>query len=230
MGRSRRPSSGGSTLNPSDLRFASIVQSVTGRTLLPLVTTPKIGGKRTTGLGDSTLLLAPTHKIPFEKQGEFLTVGPVLGMTIPTATQNETGSKKFSLGPGALVLRNFTDVSTKGDSLLVGVLGYQIWSVAGNSNRAGVSKLFAQPIAIYHFNTLFDQKGWYAGTPDDLWQYDWNNKEMVQIPLGARLGRVFTIGKQPINMFFQSWYNPVSSRGASANYAFKLNLTFLFPQ
>jgi hypothetical protein len=49
--------------------------------------------------------------------------------------------------------------------------------------------------------------------------------------VGGAVGRVFHIGKQPMNIFAQSWYNPVESdRGASPNYTFKLNVTFLFPE
>jgi hypothetical protein len=207
-------------------------QAVVARLTVPIVTTPKVGGDdHHTGLGDSTLLLVPTHKVPLAKKGEFWTAGPVFAGTFPTASLDVTGSEKTSLGPGGLFIRNFTGVFSQGDSLLAGVLAYQTWSVAGSDSRANVSKTFGQPLLVYHFDKLFDQKGWYARLPDDLWQYDWNEGEMFQVPLGAGFGKVFTIGKQPVNAFVQSWYNPADSDlGASPNYTFKFNLTFLFPE
>ncbi len=59
-----------------------------------------------------------------------------------------------------------------------------------------------------------------------MWSYDFRKSEFTSIPLGARLGRVFSIGKQPVNAFLQSWYNAADS---GADYTIKFNFTFLFP-
>jgi len=48
------------------------------------------------------------------------------------------------------------------------------------------------------------------------------------MPVGARLGRVFSIGKQPINVFVQSDYWAVHA-GPTPRWDIKLNVTFLFP-
>ena len=71
------------------------------------------------------------------------------------------------------------------------------------------------------------QKGWYTALPDDLWTYDFEEDEFTSIPLGARLGKVFKIGKQPVDAFLQSWYNAADP---GPNYAIKFNFTFLFPE
>ncbi len=207
-------------------------QSLIFRPTIPVaVTTPKVADKRTPGMGDTTLLAVAARKVPVGDQGEFWTFGPVAAAIFPTATQDETGSDKLSIGPGGFLLKNFTNLFEDGDSLLLGALGYQVWSVAGKDGNPNVSQLFAEPIVVYHFNELFDQKGWYLRAPDDLAIYDWNEDEFFQIPVGGAVGRVFHIGKQPMNIFAQSWYNPVESdRGASPNYTFKLNVTFLFPE
>jgi hypothetical protein len=207
-------------------------QSLIFRPTIPVaVTTPKVADKRTTGMGDTTFLAVAARKVQVDDKGQFWNFGPVAATILPTATQDETGSDKFSIGPGGLVLRNFTNLFEDGDSFLFGVLGYQVWSVAGKDGNPNVSKLFVEPVVVYHFNELFDQKGWYLRGPDDLVQYDWNESEFFQIPVGAGLGRVFTIGPQAVNVFAQSWYNPVESdRGASPNYTFKFNISFLFPE
>lgn len=206
-------------------------QAVVTRTTIPIVATPDLPGfGRTTGMGDTTVVVVPNHKSPSKtKKGEFTTWGPVAAFRLPTATEDATGSGQFSVGPGLLGLRNFTNVFANGDSLLVGAFGYQLWSVLGESGRKDVNETFAQPILVYHFNELFDQKGWYTGLPDDLWQYNWEDSELAQVTAGARLGRVFNIGKVPVNMFVQSWYNPVED-GPSPKWTVKFNLTFLFPE
>ena len=60
-----------------------------------------------------------------------------------------------------------------------------------------------------------------------MWTYDFEEDEFTSIPLGARLGKVFKIGKQPVNAFLQSWYNAADP---GPNYAIKFNFTFLFPE
>ncbi len=212
---------------PIVLKKEYYFNSVITRTTIPIVTTadlPSLG--RTTGLGDTTILAVPVHKTPTGGEGNFFQWGPIAATTIPTATEDETGSGKFSLGPGLLAFRNYTKVFNDGDSFLVGGFGYQQWSVAGEGDRKDVSKFYVAPVIVYHFDTLFGEKGWYAAAPDDLWTYDFEESEFTSIPLGARLGKVFSIGKQPVNAFLQSWYNAADP---GANYAIKFNLTFLFP-
>ena len=49
--------------------------------------------------------------------------------TIPTATEDETGTGKFSLGPGVLAFYNHVKLFNDGDSLLVGGYGTTAESV-----------------------------------------------------------------------------------------------------
>jgi len=203
-------------------------QSIITRTTLPIVTTPDVPGLGvTTGLGDMAILVVPARRTPTADAGGFFQWGPIVAATIPTATADETGSGKLSLGPGLLAFRNVKKIFNDGDSLLFGGFGYQQWSVAGEGSRQEVSKLFFAPVVVYHFDTLFGEKAWYAGLPDDLWTYDFKRSQFTQIPLGARLGKVFSIGKQPVNGFLQSWYNP--AKGAGSEFTVKINFTLLFP-
>jgi hypothetical protein len=48
--------------------------------------------------------------------------------------------------------------------------------------------------------------------------------------LGGRLGKVFKIGTQPLNLFGQITYNSEDhDNEISADVTYKINLTFLFP-
>jgi len=211
---------------PLPLPKGGYFEGLITRTTLPIVTTPEINGDRETGLGDLTSIIAATHT---ESQGgkEFFTWGPVLGAIVPTANKRETGSGVLSLGPGLIALKNIA--FENGDSMMVGGLAYQTWSVTNGTNN--VSKTWAQPVLVYKFKELFGQGGWYLRNPDDLWSYDWNTSDWAQIPVGGALGRVFPIGKQPVNVFAGGWYNPVSDNdGVAADYAFKVSLSLLFPK
>jgi hypothetical protein len=99
-------------------------QSVIMRTTIPIVTTADLPGLgRTTGLGDTTVLVVPAHKATIGDEGEFFQWGPIGATTIPTATNDEIGSGKLSLGPGLLGFRNFTNLFNNSDGLLFGGFG-----------------------------------------------------------------------------------------------------------
>jgi hypothetical protein len=209
-------------------------QGIVTRTTIPIVTTPKVAGNRETGIGDITAIIAPTHTAPThghsqgKVKGDFVTWAPVAAVVLPTASKPELGADVWSAGPGFLGLTNIHFPS--GDSVMLGALAYHIWNLENDDGDPTVNKSFAQPVIVYKFNSLFDQKGWYVRNPDDLWSYDWHQSEWDQITAGAALGRVFTIGKQPVNVFGGAWYNPVGSdRAATSKYALKLSFAFLFP-
>ena len=215
---------------PEDGYFQGIVT----RTTIPYVTTPEVFDNRESGMGDITSIVALTHTTPGhshlkgEVKGDFTTWGPIGAVVLPTASKDETGADVWQLGPGLIGLTNLHLPS--GDSLMLGGLGYHLWDVEGDEDDPDISKTYVEPIIVYKFKSLFDQGGWYVRTPDDLWSYDWEENEWDQIPVGVYMGRVFPIGKQPVNVFAGGWYNPVSSdEGATADYAFKISFSFLFP-
>ena len=203
-------------------------QGIVTRTTIPIVTTPKVNGKRETSMGDILSIAALTHTTPGSQKGEFFTWGPVAAVSLPTASQDETGADVWQLGGGLLGLTN--QHLTNGDNVMLGLLGYHLWDVEGEKEDPDISKTFAQPVIVYKFQSLFGQKGWYIRNPDDLWSYDWEEDEWDQIPLGAYVGRVFPIGKQPVNVFAGGWYNAGDAdSGTTADYAFKASFSFLFP-
>lgn len=209
-------------------------QSIITRTTIPFVSTAEVAGtdgnKRKNGLGDTTILAVPAHKEDVSSGADFWQWGPLAAMQIPTATSSATGSGKWAAGAGLMVIRNLPNVWTDGDAIQLGAYGYNLWSFAETrSNSTDVNNIHFAPIAFYHFDKLFNHRGWYLGLPDELWKYDWEKQELVTAPAGLRLGKVFTIGDQSVNVFGQSWWNAASSDGA-ADWNAKLNLTLLFPK
>ena len=198
---------------PFKLNWDAVPTLIT-RTTLPFVTTPDLGDPvgRNNGLGDLLSLMLFLPRIKLEKQ--MIGIGPVI--SAPTATSDFTGSGKWSLGPA------FVYLNTQIEHWQWGVLGWQLWDIAGDDDRNGVSQLSFQPFAVRHFN-----KGWYAGTPDLPGTYNFKSKNYT-FPFGLRIGRVTKIGKQPVNImgevFGSPWYD-----GPSAKWSAKIAITFLFP-
>jgi hypothetical protein len=199
---------------PVKLPWASMPIAIT-RTTLPYVTTPDFAAPlgRQDGLGDLLFLGLGVPKL--ETKGVMVGVGPTV--SFPTATDDTTGTGKWSAGPAAL----YINMRTKG--LQWGILGWQLWSFAGDSDRKNVSQLSVQPFLVKHFS-----KGWYAGTQDVPWTYDFNAKDWT-VPLGVKVGRVTRIGKRPINAFIGVYGNPVDTKGSPA-WTAKVGISFLFPK
>ena len=190
------------------------------RTTLPYVTTPDVGEPigRVSGFTDLQMLLLATPKL--KTKGVQLGVG--INTVWPTARANEVvGNGKYQTGPAILYINMQTP------SWQWGMFAYQLWDYAsgrGGSDRAGVSKLYLQPVIIKHWG-----KGWYIGSPDTASTYDWKSKKW-NLALGAQMGRVMKLGKQPVKLFGEILYNPISGGGPHAKWTAKFNITFLFPE
>jgi hypothetical protein len=139
-------------------------------------------------------------------------VGPVA--SLPTATDKQNGSEKYELGPMAMFMWKGMKKN------LVGVLGYNTTSVAGDSARADVNKFFFQPIWVMHF------KWGYLGWTDQTSSIDWENDNQISFATGLRFGKVWA-GKTPINMSIQPYY--FINEGRDDVFGLKLGVTFIKP-
>lgn len=198
---------------PFDLPFESVPKMIT-RTTIPYVSTPDLPGTGSVdGLGDTVLLALALPKM--KTQGHMLGIGPALG--IPTATEDETGSDAWSLGPAAV----YINLQTK--KLMWGGLFYGLWDFAGDDDRDDVSQINVQPVLNKYF-----EGGWYVGLQDIPWTYNDETGDWF-LPIGPRLGKTTKIGDQPVNIFMGAYYNPEDTAG-TAEWTFKLSLSLLFPR
>ncbi|MGB6020493.1 MAG: hypothetical protein WBF77_12955 [Sulfurimonadaceae bacterium] len=170
-------------------------------------------GPRERGLGDVnySLFLSPT------KVGSIIW-GAGFSVSMPTATSDSLGSGKWSTGPTAVLL-----TQTSWGSL--GALFRQIWSVAGESDRADVSQFLFEPFFNYNL-----KDGWYL-TSDMVWSANWeaDSGNEWTIPVGGGVGKMFKIGDQAVNSKLEAYANAVQPDGApdwSIRYTFQL----LFPK
>ena len=197
-------------------KFDSLKGVVT-RTTMPYVSTPQLDGVgRKHAMGDTSFLgFAVPEAAP---KNTVWGVGPAL--TIPTGGDNNfTGSGTWQAGPAAVVM------VTPRKGLQVGALVFHQWDVYDiRSNAADVSTTFIQPILTQHFD-----KGWYVALPDQPQSYDWESEDW-SYNIGAQLGRVFPVDKQPMQIFGGVYYNPEENDGVAPEWTFKFQVGWLFPQ
>ncbi len=185
------------------------------RTIAPVRYQPDVtqnsGGEF--GIGDinTSLWLSPS------KLGKLVWgIGPIL--QFPTATDDTLGSGKWAAGPSLVAL------VTPG-KWVVGFLANNIWSFAGDSDRDDVNFFTLQYFVNYNL-----PKGWYLvsapiNTAD--WKADSGNRWTV--PLGGGVGKVFRLGKLPININSQALYN-VEHPDFGPDWQLRFQMQFLFPK
>ncbi len=199
--------------------------NIINRAIIPIISAPggigglpdipgtSAAGDRKTGLGDINYspYLSPA------RPGRFIWgVGPSL--SLPTATSLQLGSGKWSAGPTGVLLM-------QPKPWTIGILARQLWSFAGQSNRASVSQFLLEPFVNYNLSD-----GWYLLT-DMVVTANWHESsgEVWTLPVGGGAGKLFQLGGQAINARVESYYNAVRpSSGPEWNIGFTIQ--FLFPR
>ena len=143
-------------------------------------------------------------------------------MQPPTATNgSKLGSQKWSAGPAAVVL------AMPGKWVFGGV-ATQLWSFAGKSDREDISLTTVQPFLNYNFD-----HGWYLSSSPVItadWKADGNDNTFT-VPVGGGGGRLIRIGKLPVNLQIQAFYNVVKPDDAPTDdWSLRLQVQFLFPK
>jgi|LGVF01.1.fsa_nt_gb hypothetical protein len=188
------------------------VANVDGAIVGPNNPSPEQGGAAS-GLGDINyaLLLSPV------KYDKFIWgVGPAIAL--PSASDDQLGSGKWSTGMAAMVLKDFG----WGNVLL---RGSQIWSFAGDTERKNVNKMVIEPIITYNIGD-----GWHLYTDPIIsanWKAERDNRWIV--PLGGGFGRTFKVGKQTLLSRLEAYYNIERPEGAP-DYSISFTLQFVFPK
>jgi hypothetical protein len=165
--------------------------SFASRTIVPVVRQPDVAAETgaTAGLGDvsATLFASPSTS------GKVIWgVGPAV--LLPTAA-DELGYGKWALGPSAVVL-------AQPGRWTVGLLLENVWSVAGDDERADVNGMLAQPFVTYNL-----ERGWHVATSPEIvadWKADREDRWLV--PAGGGVAKLLRFGKLPVNVGVQGYY------------------------
>lgn len=178
--------------------------------LIPIITTT---GSRTYGIGDINLsfFLSPDSKSGF-------TWGAGPAFLLPTASDKALGSEKWGAGPTAVGLY-------QAGKWTIGGLLSQIWSIGGTSKRDDVSLTAFQPFVNYNLSG-----GWYLSTSPII-SANWEAKSGQEwtVPVGAGIGKIFSIGNQRMNARINAYYNVERPDGAP-NVKLQFTIQFLFPR
>ncbi len=182
------------------------------RTIIPVVSQPALtpAQDREFGLGDTvfTAFLSPRDS------GQLIWgVGPAL--LLPTSTDDRLGAGEWGAGPSVVLL-------TVHGRWVVGSLFSNVWSFTGDEQV----NLFSWQ---YFVNYNLDD-GWYLTSAPVItanWEADSDNTWTV--PFGGGFGKIFTIGKQPMNASLAAYYN-VEKPDFGADWQMRFQVQFLFPK
>jgi hypothetical protein len=165
---------------------------------LPGNPSPTTSGDRTLGLGDLTHLSFFTPKTT----DDFI-YGIGFLATLPIATDSTLGSQKWSAGPAFRV-------TYRQGPWNLGLVGGNLWSYAGEGDRADVNQLMLRG-AIRR--TLTD--GWYLVSAPVI-TTNWKGKSGQKwlLPLGGGIGKRVGRGSSPWALSLQAYANVIKPDAA----------------
>ena len=186
------------------------------RTILPVISQPAFTPQqsRENGIGDINFT---AFFSPIDSGSWTWGVGPTV--TAPTASDDRLGTDQWLGGVSFVAL-------TQPGNWVYGALISNSWSM-GSGSDPDVNSLFLQPFLNYN---IPDSGGWYL-TSVPIITADWeaSSSQRWTIPLGGGFGRVFNIGKQPVNGQLQAFYN-IEKPDNGADWQLRAQLQFLFPK
>ena len=188
--------------------------NVITRTIVPVVSNPSLtpGGDRETGLGDTTFTAFLSPAAP----GDWIWgVGPIF--LLPTSTDDQLGADEWGAGASVVVL-------TMPGPWVIGSLISNVWGI--NEDPGNEVNLFTWQ---YFINYNFPS-GWYlTSAPINTANWEAPSGQKWTIPVGGGAGRVFRVGKLPINLQAQLYYN-VEAPDFIGDWSSRIQLQFMFPR
>jgi hypothetical protein len=183
---------------------------VISRTITPVVVVPRLSPSEGVdyGLGNiqPQFYLSPVHP------GKLIWgVGPQFWL--PTATDHVLGVNKWGGGPAVVGL-------THHGHWLGGTL---ISNQFAGVNHTHVNSMLMNPFVFYNMNHGY----YFVSTP--VITADWTQERSHRwtVPVGGGVGRVFTIGSQPLNARAE-FFNDVRTTTGGPNWQMQVQLQFLF--
>lgn len=188
------------------------------RTILPVVSQPGFtpGQDRVNGLGDVQITgflspAAPTGGIIW---------GAGAIAQLPTHTNDRLGNDRWGLGPSVVVLH-----LAHGDPWVYGALVNNVWSVSSSGSSPAYNNFLLQPFLNYNFSG-----GLYL-TSAPIVTADWKaaSDQRWTVPVGGGIGKIFHLGKLPVNTQLSAYYNVVHPDNG-ASWQLRLQVQFMFPK
>ena len=193
--------------------------NITTRTIMPLIWQPASvpGQGNTFGLGNIQLsaFLSPSESGP---GGLIRGAGAIVQM--PTNTDDVLGNKNWGLRPTAVVLK-----LEKGSPWVYGALFNNIWSLSSDKQGGRYNNFLLQPFLNYNF-----PGGLYLTTsPIITANWEAASDQRWTVPVGGGIGKIFHLGKLPVNTQLSGYYNVVHP-DEDPNWQLRLQVQFMFPK
>ncbi len=182
------------------------------RTILPVMSNPPVTpeGNRTYGLGDTTFT---AWFSPSAASKLVWGAGPAI--VLPTSTDNDLGTGEWAVGPSVVVL-------TMPGNWVLGSLLSNVWDASGSED---INFLTWQPIINYNLSD-----GWYlASVPIITADWEADSDQRWTVPVGGGVGKIFRIGKQPINMSGHVYYN-TKKPDVVGDWTLRVQFQLMFPK
>jgi len=184
------------------------------RVIMPFIGQPSLsaGGEAASGLGD---VLASFFFSP--KSGSVIWgVGPVLAL--PSTSEPTLGTGKWSGGPTFVILE-------QQGRWTYGALLNQIWSFAGNDERADVSQFFVQPFLAYTTPKAVT----FSVNSETIANWEASSGNQWTVPINVAVAKVATFGPFPASYQVGAGYY-VEAPDGGPDWQLRATVTLLLPR
>lgn len=188
--------------------------SLITRYILPVITQHDITGESTQQSGLADALVSGWISNAVVKNGFVWGVGAAF--LIPTATDDLLGTKKFGVGPTVIVLQ-------QKNGWTYGALVNQIWSVAGDEDRADVNQMYLQPFITRNWKsgaglTINSETtlNWEAGTTNSY--------------INIMAGGLTKFGNQLVQLQVGPRIQVAAPEGSKSAFGVRAAIIFVFPK
>ena len=188
--------------------------SLITRYILPVITQHDTAGAGTQQSGLADTLVSGWISNAKVKNGVVWGLGGAF--LLPTATDDLLATKKFSIGPTAIVLK-------QASGWTYGALVNQIWSVAGSEDTADVDQMYLQPFVTYN---------WKSGTGltvnSELTQ-SWADSTTTAF-VNIMAGGLLRFGGQIVQVQVGPRIPVAAPEGSKADFGVRTAVIFVFPK
>ena len=197
---------------------------IINRLNVPLIYLPSNAPAAPSGDSGSTFGLGDIQYTGFLVRDESKRILKAIGGIGPTILFNSSsddrlGTGKWGIGPSLAVI-------SKPGPWVSGLLVTNLWSFAGDSDRADLNLFILRPFVNYNL-----PNGWYlTTTPLITANWEATERDKWSVPIGGGLGKVaLRAGKQPLNFRLQAFYF-VEKADFAPDWTLNFEFQILFPQ
>jgi len=189
-----------------DPRFRDFGNS--GGALLPPSPSPPaaidVFGGRTWGFGDMYYvgLFSPIDPIKLDGGGKVVW-GAGFDLGLPTASEDLTGTGRWSAGPSGLGVY-------LGPKWKYGALVQQYWDFAGENDRGDVNLTNIQYFIYYSVSDTFS----IGAAPNIIANWENDSNDVWTVPLGIGANKTINIGKVPVRFGLEAHYSVIQPDSA----------------